>query len=205
MPALRLEAGITEYDRVEALFQVAKTLNSLLCSPAEKLQTKNTRHGRSRERQQCSSLHALSQIERSRSPESGEATPPVRSPMLALQLSKEVLQMATNVCIGVAYLLRVLPCLHDAHATRREKLRDCSSATRGLSTPHYSLNWKMRLTVCALLGTLLSKEEHTELILEHDMKPETKHLAADVSFFIPCPLCRLRISATSENVVKFSK
>ena len=189
MPALRLEAGITEYDRVEALFQVAKTLNSLLCSPAEKLQKKNTRRGRSRERQQRSDLHAFTQIDGSSSSELGEATPPVCSPKPALQLSKEVLQMATNVCIGVAYLLRVLPSLHDAHAAQRKKLRKCSSATRCLSTPHYSLNWKMRLTVCALLGTLLSKEEQTELILEHNMKPETKHLAADVSFFIRCPLC----------------
>lgn len=211
MPGLQQEAQIFGYDRIEALFQVAKTLDSLLSSRGEehawgpkpqcRIQSRGCKLAQSmmkpRTSEDCNQTpQALgsSQFVDKDAPwgpvsVANPMTTQVRGSRTPLpKLPKEVLQMATSVCMGVAYLLRLLPSLHDAHANQRcEKLKNgrCSSVTptRGLAVSHFSLNWKMRLAVCALLGTLLSKEEYVELILQENITGP-KHLAADVRKFL---------------------
>lgn len=194
MPRLQQEAQIFGYDRIEALFQVAKTLDSLLSSHGEV--TPHTKGLQPHTPKDNHSLFALSSLhmvhkDAPQSPVSvgNPVTIQVHNSQPPLpKLPKEVLQMATSVCMGVAYVLRLLPSLHNAHANQRhEKIRNGRSSsmtpTRGLSLSHFSLNWKMRLAICALLGTLLSKEEYIEPILQ-EKNTGSKHLAADVSILL---------------------
>lgn len=211
MPGLQQEAQIFGYDRIEALFQVAKTLDSLLSSHGEerpwgqkprfRIQNPDCKLAQSKMElntpKDCNqSLYALGSLhvvdkDAPRGPVSvaNPVTIQVHNSRPPLpKLPKEILKMATSVCMGVAYVLRLLPSLHNAHANQRhEKLKNgrCSSTTptRGLSLSHFSLNWKMRLAVCALLGTLLSREEYVEPILQEKLMGP-KHLAADVQNFL---------------------
>lgn len=207
VPKFQQEAQIFGYDRIEALFQVAKTLDSLLSSrgeehawgqkPQVRIQNPSCKLAQSKMQphtpKDCNqSLFALGSLyvvdkEAPRGPvsDANPVTIQVHNSQPPLpKLPKEILKMGTSVCMGVAYVLRLLPSLHNAHANQRhEKLKNgrCSSMTptRGSSLSHFSLDWKMRLAVCALLGTLLSKEEYVEPILQ-EKTTGPKHLAADV-------------------------
>jgi len=206
MPELQQETQLFGYDRIEALFQVAKTLDSLLSSRGEEhasgqkprvrirhpicklAQSKMQPHTPKDCSQSLFALGSLHVVDREtpRGPISvaNPVTIQVHNSRPLPKLPKEILKVGTSVCMGVAYVLRLLPCLHNAHANQRhEKLKNGSclsmTPTRGSSLSHFSLNWKMRLAVCALLGTLLSKEEYVELILQEKIIGP-KHLAADV-------------------------
>jgi hypothetical protein len=197
--------GVAEYEHVAAVLHLARTLNVLLSNPSKRGKCKSKNHqkkGSFPPKVQLPDLQASMQYFQAHDRINQDSdVPPTNSQYMAAVMGQccvelvtiPVLRMVTSICMSAIYLLRSLPMLHEAHRMKcKQWLPNYATATSppapqcSSAAVEFSPDWKMRLAVCTLLGTLLSEEEYTNIILQqNNLNSRTKHLATDVQLFPP--------------------